>query len=119
VSAWYPDFAEAIRAAGFFTNGIESCGTWERTTVCSIKLAGERGYSGNSFWVTRLGDHWYLGTWGVWLYRLPTGGNIVQLCIDWLTRVPRPTMADFDDQLKAEYALVPLTEAEFDSAVNE
>ena len=114
---WYLPLAESIRAAGFFTNGVENKGDWSRTTVCSMELPGGIGYGGNSFWVTRLEGKWYLGTWGGCLYRLPESERIVELCVEWLALVPRSTIADFDADLKSKFGLEEIDESEFDEAI--
>jgi hypothetical protein len=109
----YDALAQAVAAAGFYTNGVEDHGTWHRTCVCSKKRLGG-GFTGNSFWVSRLPNGWYLGTWGGWIYRLPEETRLAELCIGWLSRVPDGTRADFDEWLKAEFALVPVSEESFD-----
>ena len=109
----YDALAHAVTAAGFFTNGFEDHGTWHRTCVCS-KQRPDGALTGNSFWVSRLGSGWYLGTWGPHLYRLPDESRLAELCVDWLARVPDGTRTDFDERLKREFGLVPETEETFD-----
>jgi hypothetical protein len=117
MSEWYPPFAAAIRKGGFYTNGVERRDGLERTTVSSQGSRGVLG--GNSFWVTKLAEGWYLGTWGAQYYRLPEEHRIVELCLSWCTRFPRGTYSDFDDQLKQEFGLIKVSEEELDRAIGQ
>jgi len=108
----YDALAQAVTAAGFFTNGVEEQGTWDRTCVCS-KRHPSGFLTGNSFWVSRLAGRWYLGTWGGLLYCLPDETRLAELCVSWLSRVPDDLRSDFDDRLKAEFGLVPVAEDAF------
>ena len=112
----YQTLAGVVAEAGFFTNGVEYRGTWQRTCVCSKQRPGG-GLTGNSFWVTRLPSGWYLGTWSGQIYRLPDHARIGDVCISWLSRVPNGTRYDFDDQLKETFGLLPVSEAEFETEV--
>jgi hypothetical protein len=109
----YDDLASAVTAAGFFTTGFEDHGTWHRTCIGSKRLPNG-DITGNSFWVSRLPNGWCLGTWGPHLYRLPDESRIAELCIGWLSRVPNGTRPDFDEVVKREFGLVPVTNEEFD-----
>ncbi len=109
----YDALAGAVARAGFYTNGVEDHGTWHRTCVCSKKRPGG-GFTGNSFWVSRLPSGWYLGTWDPFIYRLPDEGRLTELCVGWLSRVPNETRADFDERLKAEFGLIAVSEEAFD-----
>ncbi len=108
-------FALEIQAGGFYTNGLCPVGSdLFSTIVCAKKLSGGQGYSGNSFWVTRFGGHWYLGTWGVRHYLVPEHRSVVEICLAWLRRQPDGTTTDFDQALKTEFDLVPLSIEEFE-----
>ena len=109
----YDSLARAVSDAGFFTNGVEDHGTWHRTCVCS-KRRPSGGFTGNSFWVSHDAGTWYLGTWGGNEYRLPDDHRLAELCISWLSRAPDDTRSDFDDQLKLEFGLVPVSDDESD-----
>jgi hypothetical protein len=109
----YDELTQAIADAGFYTSGVEDHATWTRTCVCSKRSPGG-GLSGNSFWVSHLTSGWYLGTWGGFVYRLPDGARLAELCISWLSRVPDGTRSDFDDRLKAEFGLVRVDDDSFD-----
>jgi hypothetical protein len=114
----YAPLASAVKAAGFYTSGVENRGTWDRTTVCS-KRGPDGELTGNSFWVTKLPSGWYLGTWGVRTYYLPDESQLADLCIEWLSREPDGTQSDFDQRLKAAYGLVEVTEQSFVRAAGE
>ena len=109
----YDVLTRAVTDAGFYTNGVEEHGTWHRTCVCSKKRS-DGALTGNSFWVSRLPSGWFLGTWGPHLYRMPDESRLAELCISWLSRVPNATRADFDEQLKEEFGLVPVPDEVFD-----
>lgn len=111
-NAIYDDLSAAMTAAGFFTTGLEDHGSWHRTCIASKRCPG--GLTGNSFWVSRLPSGWYLGTWGSCLYRLPDERRLAELCVNWLSRVPNSTRPDFDEQLKKEFGLIPVSEEVFD-----
>ena len=54
MNTWYEPFAAAIRAGGFFTNGLMHEDGWDRTIVCTRSAPDGSFFSGNSFWVSRL-----------------------------------------------------------------
>jgi hypothetical protein len=109
----YDRFAKVVSDAGFYTNGLENMGSWQRTSVCAKRRPGG-GYTGNSFWVTQLDNAWYLGTWGGEVYRLPEPERISELCVTWLTREPDETRADFDESLKTDFHLQSVSDEDFD-----
>jgi hypothetical protein len=111
----YEVIARAIRDAGFYTNAAEDHGTWHRACICS-KRRPDGGLTGNCFWISRLDGSWYLGTWSGSIYRLCDETRLAELCIGWLTRVPDGTRVDFDEQLKAEFELVHVSETAFNRA---
>ncbi len=109
----YDALARAVADAGFFTNGVEDHGAWHRTCVCSKRRPDGR-LNGNSFWVSRRPGGWYLGTWGPCLYRLADESRLAELCIRWLSHAPDSVRYDFDDWLKSEFGLVPVSDKEFE-----
>ena len=109
----YDSLARAVAAAGFFTGGVEDHGTWHRICVCS-KRRPDGVLTGNSFWVSRRPSGWFLGTWGPHLYRLANEGRLAELCSTWLSRAPDGTRFDFDDWLKSEFELVPVSDEDFE-----
>jgi hypothetical protein len=117
MSEQYESLAKAIQNAGFFTGGVENKGTWDRICINSKRRPNGLGCTGNSFWVSRLSSGWYLGTWGGCLYRLPNESRLAELCIRWLTRVPDGTRPDFDEALKRQFDLMPVSEEEFEAAI--
>lgn len=108
----YESLTHAVQEAGFFTNGVEQKHGWDRTCICARRDEDGR-LTGNSFWVTKLRGDWYLGTWRDCLYRLPDANRIADLCVTWLRRVPRGTRPDFDESIKADFALVLVSDEEF------
>lgn len=112
-TAPYLELANTVAAAGFFTSGVHNMEGWQRTCICGQRRP-EGGYTGNSFWASYLGGTWYLGTWGGWVYRLPNSSQVGLLCVEWLTRVPVETRADFDDAIKQRYTLEEVADEEFD-----
>jgi hypothetical protein len=113
----YTSFADEIQSAGFYTTALERHGAWSRTCVCSQRRP-QGGYTGNSFWVTRIKDRWYLGTWGSWIYRLPDNCRVADFCIAWLSHKPTPTTADFDADFVDRFGLIPATD-DFDKVVGD
>src|SRR5437879_5433740 len=77
----YQSLTKAVSDAGFFTSG-----DFESKVVCASKLRPEGGYTGNSFWVAQRSIGWFLGTWGVHVYRIPEEHRVADLCIAWLRR---------------------------------
>jgi hypothetical protein len=112
--AEYNQFAREIRAGGHYTNGLRPVGQGLFSTVVCSK--GPYPLSGNSFWVTRFGGCWYLGTWGVRHYQVPDDESVVEVCLAWLHRQPDGTSPDFDANLKAEFGLIERSVDEFHQA---
>jgi len=110
----YASLAPEIQKRGFFVTSVENMGDWNRITICSQRRTGG-GYTGNSFWLTFLADNYYLGTWGGMLYCLPDSSRIVELCVEWLSREPQKTMADFDKELANKYKLIETADDDFDA----
>lgn len=113
----YEALTKAVREAGFYTNGVQIQGEWDRTCICSKRMPGGYGYTGNSFWVSKTSSGWFLGSWSGNVYRMADESRLAELCISWLRRVPDETKADFDDQLKTEFVLVQLPEEELDKLI--
>lgn len=115
----YDELARAVGDAGFYTNGVEVYEGWHRTTVCSKRGAISGALGGNSFWVSRMQDGWYVGTWGGDVFRLPNRARIAELCIDWLSSSPNGTSAHFDEWVISRFGLIPVpaddTEMEADA----
>ncbi len=96
----YELLAKAVSAAGFFTTG-----DFSTQVICASKIRPEGGYCGNSFWIAQKGNDWFLGTWGVHIYRIPDPERVPELCTAWLRRHPSGTAADVDDWLREEFKL--------------
>jgi hypothetical protein len=114
----YESLDAQVRRAGFYTNGVEIKGDWDRTTVCSKRLS-DLAYGGHSFWVTDLSGDWYVGTWGGLIYRIPEAKRVASLCIEWLSRYPDRIHTDFDDDIKAKFTLVHVSDEEFDAVAGQ
>jgi hypothetical protein len=91
-------------------------GGWDRICPASNERPGG-GYTGNSFWVTKLSTGWYLGTWGGFVYRIQNQGDIARCCVSWLQRAPNGTRSDFDETIKKEFGLVAVAAADFDAVI--
>jgi len=99
----YQSLTKAVSDAGFFTSG-----DFESKVVCASKLRPEGGYTGNSFWVAQRSIGWFLGTWGVHVYRIPEEHRVADLCIAWLRRNPDGTPYDVDTHIRDEFHLVEI-----------
>jgi hypothetical protein len=93
----------AVEEAGFFTSYDTDFGR----LICA-SMSGPEGLSGNSFWIVRRGEHWFLGTWGSHLYRISDAQRVPELCTTWLQRQPRATASDVDDHIRGEFHLVEI-----------
>jgi len=111
----YESLIAAIESAGFFVAPIEPMGGWDRVCPVQKKRAGG-GYSGISFWVSKLRSGWYLGTWGL-IYRIHDQTRIVDCCIDRLRRAPEDGSFDFDTHSKNEYGLTCVSDEAFDNEI--
>ena len=112
----YAKLKGTIEAAGFFAtieNDSLIDGRSHRVTCASLRRP-HGGYTGNSFWVALRAGHWYLGTWGSWIYFIPKTACVADVCIAWMTLNPTKTVTDIPDSLKQQFRLMPKTEDEFD-----
>lgn len=115
---WYIDFdagqasleykllSSAVREAGFFITSPEPMDGWHRVCVSSKKGGGK------SFWVARIQNNWFAGTWGGNVYRVP--GDISDFCTSWLGMIPIGSPSDFSKEIKTQFDLQSVTEDEFD-----
>lgn len=109
----YNKFAAAIRAGGFFTNGVRQVGPGlYLTVVCGD---GPEILGGNSFWVTRLLQTWYFGTWGAKHYICPDHPGPVVVSLACLKREPIRILSEFEQSFISEYGLVSISVEEFES----
>jgi hypothetical protein len=99
----YQLIAKAVSNAGFFTTG-----DFESQVICASKVRAGGGYTGNSFWVTQRSTGWFLGTWGVHVYRIPEPDRVAELCIAWLRRHPDGTASDIDTKIREDFHLVEI-----------
>jgi len=70
-------------------------------------------FAGNSFWVTRKDQCWYLCTWGPVCYEVPEAADITALCADFVARGRCAQTFVPSDILKA-YRLRQLDDDEYD-----
>jgi hypothetical protein len=99
----YQTIAAVVSEAGFFTTG-----DFETKVVCASKVRPEGGYTGNSFWISEWRCGWFLGTWGVHVYRIADPERIPELCVTWLRRYPDGTAADVDTFIREQFSLVEI-----------
>jgi hypothetical protein len=71
---------------------------------------------GNSFWVTRTGNSWYLFTWSPVGYRVPGSVEMAALCRTCMARGDS-AMADVPSDIAHAFGLVQLSASEME-AVN-
>jgi hypothetical protein len=112
----YNSLTKSIEEAGFFASKVNPMGGWDRICPASKERPGG-GYTGNSFWVTKLSAGWYLGTWGGFVYRIQNQDDIARCCVSWLQRAANGTRSDFDDIIKKEFGLAAVTGDDFDAAI--
>ena len=99
------------REAGFFTTGEV-----ETKMICASKVRPEGGYTGNSFWIAEQWGRWFLGTWGVHVYRIADPERIPELCVTWLHRHPDGTAADVDTFFREQFHLFEIDPDEMPDA---
>jgi|SRR6185369_9779063 hypothetical protein len=107
----YQLLAKAVSEAGFFTRG-----DFESKVICASKIRPEGGYTGNSFWIAQRAGGWFLGTWGVHVYRVPKSERVPELCVAWLRRHPDGTAADVDSYIRDEFDLIEIDPDDLPSA---
>jgi hypothetical protein len=110
----YKNFVDAVSNAGFFTTSVESMQNWDRVTVCSKRLPGPR-YTGNSFWVSRRGDNWFVGTWGGSIYQVASEDVLIEFTTEWLTVEPNVTAADIAPEIREKYSLASVSDRKIQS----
>src|SRR5262249_30276885 len=99
----YEQVAKAVADAGYFTTG-----DFEDKVICASKIRPDGGYTGNSFWIAQRAGGWFLGTWGLHLYRIPEAERVAELCVSWLRRQPNVTAWDVDSHIREEFKLVEI-----------
>lgn len=112
----YDLLTSIIEEAGFSVSKASPMGGWDRVCPASKKRT-EGGYTGISFWVTKLSAEWYLGTWGGFVYRIQNQNDVAPFCVSWLQCAANGTSSDFDDIIKKKFGLVAVTDEEFDAAI--
>lgn len=114
----YDSLTREITSAGFFVAPPHGDDPFAR--ICAAtKFQPGVGYSGNSFWIAKLDDKWFVGVWGGMLYLSEAPEKLGQLTIDWFTHKPNGTAPDFDAWILEKYQLVPFDHEEFDNLIND
>jgi hypothetical protein len=108
----YDKLVDSISSAGFYTTRVENMGSWDRITICSQRLPGPC-YTGNSFWVSKLGVEWFVGTWGGSIYRVKSETVLIHFVVEWLTLEPTMTAFDISIDVQDKYGLEPVKDSAF------
>lgn len=114
----YESISDALRHSGFYVTSTEKMGDWSRIVVCSRKRE-DFGYTGNSCWLTYLGESWYVGTWGGVIYQLPNACRLNELCMTFLSREVKQLEADIDEVTRKDFDLREVSDDDFDAAAGE
>lgn len=111
----YAELKQTIEAAGFHTIFSLIEGSGDRMICVSHRYTSgprEGGLYGNSFWVAKRGDEWFIVTWVPTIYRIPDHERLSELCLLLLRR--EPTRAgDLDEETRKNFGLVLVSDEEF------
>lgn len=114
----YAELRNAIESAGFFTTFQPIKEPGDRMVCASHRYPDgheRRGLHGNSFWIAKRGLEWFAGSWTPVIYRIPDGGRVTELCLRLLRRRDGRAYFDFDEQVRRDFALIPVSDEEFDA----
>lgn len=108
----YSEVKNAIEAAGFFTTFAPIAELGDRMVCASRRYeTGERAGSlgGNSFWIAKRGNDWFIATWSGLAYRAPSQQQLVALCLEMLSRETSRAFwdSDIDKDTRARFELSP------------
>ena len=112
----YAELRHAVESAGFFTTFMPIVEVGDRMVCASRQYAKgheQRGLHGNSFWVAKRGGGWFVAGWGPSIYRVPDNTRIAELCLRLLGRQRGGAYADFDEEVRRDFSLVPVSDEEF------
>lgn len=112
----YAEITAAIIEAGFFVLQPHADEPFPRICPAS-KRCKEGGLTGNSFWIAKLKDRWFVGAWGGMIYLIPDPKRIGEFSNEWLSFKPNGTSADFDDWIIRKYHLSEFDNDEFDRLI--
>ena len=68
---------------GLRASSVAACFRVPDQLVISRQDGPVRPSDGNSFWVSRREDAWYLCTWASTCYLVPRGVDLVRLCVEF------------------------------------
>ena len=103
-----------IANAGYFVTPEEDMGTWKRVTLCSQRTSS--GYSGTSFWVTRVQNQWFLGVWSGLVYSVESQEVIADIAISWFMQEHPTTRANLSPEFIERYHLQDASD-KFDNSI--
>ena len=105
----YQGLLGKIEVAGFFSTFLPHIGA-----LCCASRKEEYGLTGVSFWVAKRKKSWYVATFSPRIYRVPDADKVGDLAVAILRR-GGGTPYDFKPEEKERFALVEISEEEFDS----
>lgn len=115
----YAELQHAVESAGFFTTFQPIKEPGDRIACASHRYPEgheRRGLYGNSFWIAKRGFDWFVAGWAPAIYRLPASNRVEELCLCLLRRERGGAYGDFDEKIRQDFALVPVSDEEFDRA---
>ena len=107
----YATLKSAVETAGFFTTFQPIKRPGDRI-VCASRQRNS-GLGGNSFWVAKRGEAWFIATWAPRIYRVQESARLTELCVLLLQREDEQAYFDFDEAVRAEFGLVAARDDEF------
>jgi hypothetical protein len=109
----YAELQVKVERAGFFTTFREPDDRIVLASHCYTSGPRQGNFGGNSFWVAKRGENWFIATWGPRFYRVMEPARLVDLCIRLLSRDPGSAYAAFAKAIQSEFGLVEIDENEF------
>jgi len=103
----------AIEREGFFWDcqGFEESA--DQMVLASHENAHgprQRGLGGNSFWVLKVNNGWFIGTWSPIWYQVTQPARLLELCLQLLRRQPAKAYGRFEMAVMSEFALLEVPE---------
>ena len=116
MEAAYAELEKGVKAAGFFTTFMPNEEPGDRIVCASRQYtSGPRkgGLGGNSFWVAKEGNDWFVGTWAPVEFRVLDVERLLELCILLLGREPAGAYSRIDEKVQREFGLVEIVDEDF------
>jgi hypothetical protein len=111
----YDEIKSAIEQAGYFAF-YEAVPEYGDRLICASDRwqngPNQGDFHGNSFWVARRGNHWFIATWGPCYYRMTEPKRSGELCISLLSRQPERAYSMIDKEVQLEFGLIEIDETE-------